>query len=55
MLNVDRSISFNSQNTDMLPRKPEISYHYLKSGIQEFHWKYVLILADKAANNVVVV
>ena len=39
----------------MLPRKPKISYLYLKSGIEEFHRKYVLVPADKAANNVVVV
>ena len=39
----------------MLPRKPKISYRYLKSGIEEFHRKYVLVPADKAANNVVVV
>ena len=39
----------------MLPRKPKISYGYLKSGIEEFHRKYVLVPADKAANNVVVV
>ena len=39
----------------MLPHKPKISYRYLKSGIEEFHRKYVLVPADKAANNVVVV
>ena len=39
----------------MLPRKPKISYGYLKSGIEEFHRKYVLVPADKATNNVVVV
>ena len=27
----------------------------LNQGIQEFHRRYVLVLADKAANNVVVV
>ena len=32
---IDRRISFYSQNTNMLPRKPEISYRYLKSGIEE--------------------
>ena len=48
-------LSFYSQNTNMLPRKPKISYRYLKSGIEEFHRKYVLVPADKAANNVVVV
>ena len=39
----------------MLPRKPKISYRYLKSGIEEFHSKFVLVPADKAANNNVVV
>ena len=38
----------------MLPRRPKISYRYMKSGIEEFH-RYVLVPADKAANNVVVV
>ena len=52
---IDRHISFYSQNTNMLPRKPKISYRCLKSGIEEFHRMYVLVHADKAANNVVVV
>ena len=39
----------------MLPRKPKIIYRYLKSGIEEFHSKYVLAPVDKVANNVVVV
>ena len=39
----------------MLQCKPKISYRYLKSGIEEFHSKFVLVPADKAANNVVVV
>ena len=30
-------------------------FRHLKQGIQEFHRKYVLVPADKAANNVVVV
>ena len=52
---IDRRISFYSQNTIMLPRIPKISYRYLKSGIEEFDRKYVLVPADKAAKNVVVV
>ena len=53
---IDRRISFYCQNTTMLPRKPKISsYRYLKSGIEEFHRQFVLVPADKAANNVVVV
>ena len=33
---IDRRISFYSQNTNTLPRKPKISYRYLKSGIEDF-------------------
>ena len=35
--------------------KLQISFRHLKQSIQEFHRKYVLVPADKAANNVVVV
>ena len=52
---IDRRIFFYSKKTNMFPRIPKISYRYLKSGIEEFHRKYVLVPADKAANNVVVV
>ena len=52
---IDRRISFYSHKTNMLPCKPKINYRCLKSGIKEFHRKYVLVPADKAANNVVVV
>ena len=52
---VDKRIKFYSQNTNLLPPKPNSSLRHLKQGIQEFHRKYVLVPADKAANNVVVV
>ena len=52
---VDKRIKFYSQNTNLLPPKPKSSFRHLKQGIQEFHGKYVLVPADKAANNVVVV
>ena len=59
---VDKRIKFYSQNTNLLPPKPKSSFRHLKQGIQEFHKniqefhrKYVLVAADKAANNVVVV
>ena len=52
---IDRRISFYSQNTNMVPRKPKISFRYLKLGVKEFNGKYILVPADKAANNVVVV
>ena len=50
--NVDK---IYSQNTNLLPPKPKSSFRHLKQGIQDFHRKYVLVPADKAANNVVVV
>ena len=46
---------FYSQNTNLLPPKPKSTFRHLKRGIQDFHRKYVLVPADKAANNVVVV
>ena len=54
-INVDKRIKFYSQNTNLLSPKPKSSFRNLKQGIQEFHRKYVLVPADKAANNVVVV
>ena len=52
---VDKRIKFYSQNTNLLPPKPKSSLLLLKQGIQEFHRKYVLVPADKAANTVAVV
>ena len=49
---VDQRIKFYSQNTNLLPPKPKSTF---RQGIQDFHRKYVLVPADKAANNVVVV
>ena len=52
---VDQRIKFYSQNTNLLPLNPKSTFRHLKQGIQDFHRKYVLVPADKAANNVVVV
>ena len=52
---MDTRISFYSRNTHLLPPKPKSSFRHLKRGIQDFHMNYVLVPADKAANNVVVV
>ena len=52
---IDTRISFYSRNTHLLPPKPKSSFRHLKRGIQDFHMYYVLVPADKAANNVVVV
>ena len=51
---VDKRIKFYSHNTHLLPSKPKSSFRHLKRGIQEFHRKYVLVPADKAANIIVV-
>ena len=53
--NVDQRIKFYSQNTNLLPSKPKSTSRHLKQGIHDFHRKYVLVPAEKAANNVVVV
>ena len=52
---IDTRISISSRNTHRLPPKPKSSFRHLKRGIQDFHMNYVLVPADKAANNVVVV
>lgn len=52
---IDKRIQFYSHNSNLLPPKPKSSFRHLKRGIQEFHGKYVLVPADKAANNAVVV
>ena len=52
---VDKRIKFYAQNTKFLPPKYKFSFRHLNQGIQEFHRKFVLVPADKAANNVVVV
>ena len=52
---IDERVLFYSNNLDLLPPQPKLSFRYLKQGIQGFHRKYALAPADKAANNVVVV
>ena len=52
---IDTRISFYSCNTHLLTPKPKSSFRHLKRGIQDFQMNYVLVPADKAANNVVAV
>ena len=49
---IDTGISLYSRNTHRLPPKPKLSFLHLKRGIQDFHMHYVLVPADKAANNI---
>ena len=50
---IDKRISLCSNNPDQLPPRPKFSFRHLKQGIQEFHRKFFLVPADKAANTVV--
>ena len=52
---IDTRVSFYSRNALLLPPKPKSSFRHLNRGIQDFYMNYVLVPADKAANNVVVV
>ena len=49
MRKVNKRVSFCCQNTNALPSKPKTSLRHLKLGSQEFHRKFNLALADKAA------
>ena len=49
---IDEHVLFYSNNLDLLPPKPKLSFRYLKQGIQEIHRKCILA---PAVNNVVVV
>ena len=51
----DKRIKFYSQCTNLLHTNPKSTFRHVQRGIQEFHRKYVLVPADKAENNVVVV
>ena len=52
---VDKRIKFYSQLTNLLRPISKTSFRHLRQGIQEFRSKYVLVPADNAVNNVVVV
>ena len=52
---IDGRISFYCNNLDLLPPKPKFTFRHVKKGIQEFHSRFVLAPANKAANNAVVV
>ena len=52
---IDGRISFYCNDVEIRPPKPKFNFRHLKKGIQEFHRRFVLAPADKAANNVVIV
>lgn len=52
---IDVRVGFYKSNTSLLPRKPSHNIKQLKRGIQDFHDKFVLVPADKASNNIIIV
>lgn len=52
---IDTRIAFYISNNHLLPPKPKFNIRHLKKGLQDFHLKYVLVPADKASNNVIIV
>ena len=53
---INERVLFYSNNLDLLPPKPKLSFRYLKQGkqgIQEFHRKYVLAPAEKDERSIV--
>ena len=52
---IDKKILFYRKNPSLLPRKSSYSIAYLKKAIVPVHDKYVLVPADKAANNTVII
>ena len=54
-LNIDGRISFYCNKLDLQPPKLKFTFRHLKIGIQEFHLRFVVSPADKAANNAVAI
>lgn len=52
---INTRIKFYNANPSLLPPKPKFSINYLRKGIKHFHDQFVLVPADKAANNVIIV
>ena len=52
---VDKRIKFYSQNTNFRLSKLKSTFRYLQRGIQEVHRNWVLVSANKVAENVIAV
>lgn len=52
---IDTRIKFYNSNTHLLPPSPRFTYRHLKNEIKSFHAKFVLVPADKASNNVIII
>jgi len=52
---MDQRIKFYQSNPSLLPKNTKLPFRFLKLKIQNFHNKFVLVPADKASNNTVIV
>ena len=52
---IEKRISFYKDNNHLLPPRPKSAFRHLKKELQKFHSKFVLVPADKASNNVIIV
>jgi hypothetical protein len=48
-------IKFYDSNPSLLPRKSKTNINRIKNGIKKLHSKYVLVPADKASNNIIII
>ena len=48
-------IDFYRNNPEHLPKRPVMTANKIKHIIRKFHSRYVLVPADKAANNIIIV
>ena len=52
---ISTRIKFYQSNPHLLPPQPKVSVHALKHSLKQFHSNFVLVPADKAANNIIIV
>ena len=52
---IEQRINFYRNNPEHLPKSPIITAYKIKHIIKKFHSQYVLVPADKAANNIIIV
>lgn len=52
---MDLRVKFYKNNPSLLPRKSNYNLRLIKKGLQKLHSKYVLVPADKAGNNIIII
>lgn len=52
---INTRVHFYQSHPSLLPPKPKFSLRVLRKSIQEFNSNYVLVPADKASNNIIIV